>query len=576
MKSSNNDWKNLFSKKAPLNQNPAPKLTISTDQQFSIPYKKDEVIDGKFKIKEILGMGGFGLVYLVSYGHEILALKTFRDEYLTDVQARDRFRKEAQIWVDLDQHPYIVRAFWVDEISRRLYIGMEYISPNSSGYNSLEAFLKYKPPNLSQSLRWAIQICYGMEYAYSKGIRAHRDLKPANILIDQNLAAKITDFGLSSLLGEIAKKNDFTTNFQQGRIGLSMQTVEGSSFGTPTHMAPEQFSDATSCDEKSDIYSFGVILYQMATKGQLPFLCPLPRDNSKEAQVAFWNSMKELHCNGLLPNLDSPIFHIILHCMEKDSKKRFQSFKDIRLQLTEILRHETGEVFKPQEPKKLSSLDWCRKGYSLGTFGRFEEAIKCYNKSIELNPLYEYAWREKGFCLNQLSRYEEAIQCLDRAVKLDPQDCYAWSSKADNFRDQKKYGEAINYYNKALEINPRLASVFVSKSSILKATGHLEESLQCLELASDADPHLSYVWFQQGRTLAELGRDAEAVKSFTKALNIDPYFSIVWYLKASSEEKITRTQDAVASYKKFIELASSNMSDLTVIANQRINQLSNK
>ena len=88
----------------------------------------------------------------------------------------------------------------------RLYIAMEYIAPNEEGLNSLEGYLQRRPPDLAQSLRWAIQVCHGMEYAYSKGVRAHRDLKPANIMISQDMTAKITDFGLAGEISESPAK----------------------------------------------------------------------------------------------------------------------------------------------------------------------------------------------------------------------------------------------------------------------------------------------------------------------------------------------------------------------------------
>ncbi|MGA7075465.1 MAG: serine/threonine-protein kinase [Halobacteriota archaeon] len=146
--------------------------------------------------------------------------------------------------MDLETHPYIVRAHFVDRIANRNYIAMSYVAPNEEGINSLAGYLQSHPPDLSQCLRWAIQICYGMEHAYSRGIRAHRDLKPANILIGYDNTVKITDFGLAGVL-----------------------EVEGAA-GTPSHMPPEQFTDAASCDERSDIYAFGVVLYQMVTGGE--------------------------------------------------------------------------------------------------------------------------------------------------------------------------------------------------------------------------------------------------------------------------------------------------------------------
>ncbi|MFH0793960.1 MAG: serine/threonine-protein kinase, partial [bacterium] len=201
-----------------------------------IPYKRGDFIGQKYEVYGILGMGGFGIVYLV-YSHEtksVYALKTFRDECLADAEARERFRRECQVWTDLERHPYLVRAYFVDEVSGRLYIGMEYIAPNEHGLNSLEGYMQEQPPGLHQSLRWAIQFCHGMEYAYSRGIRCHRDIKPANIMISQDMTVKISDFGLAGVLSAPKKSSGIKLNIHQGKVGLSWQTMDGAGVGTLT------------------------------------------------------------------------------------------------------------------------------------------------------------------------------------------------------------------------------------------------------------------------------------------------------------------------------------------------------
>ena len=107
-----------------------------SSEKLSAPYKKGDFIGQKYEVYDVLGIGGFGIVYLV-YSHEtesVYALKTFRDEYLEDKEAQERFKKEAKIWIDMERHPYLVRAYFVDEISGRLFIGLEYIAPGEYGW----------------------------------------------------------------------------------------------------------------------------------------------------------------------------------------------------------------------------------------------------------------------------------------------------------------------------------------------------------------------------------------------------------------------------------------------------------
>jgi len=444
------------------------------------PYKKGDFIGQKYEVHDVLGIGGFGIVYLV-YSHEtesVYALKTFRDEYLEDTRTRERFKKEAQIWIDLERHPYIARASFVDEISVRLFIATEYIAPDEEGLNTLDAFLRRRPPDLAQSLKWGIQFCYGMEYAYSKGIRAHRDIKPANILIGQDRSVKISDFGLAGVIGQ-ARISGIKLDMQNNKVGFSCQTMEGSGFGTPTHMPPEQFTTAAACDERSDIYSFGIVLYQMATGGNLPFLASLPKNEEEHKQ--FWHDMHNLHSQAPVPRLDSQLFPIIQKCLEKEPNRRYWSFKDLRADIEPLLKRETGEIVKLPEIKELEAGELVNKGASLGTLGKDQEAIVCYNKALELNPGYAEAWNNKGIVLGSLGKPQEAFACYDKALEINPKLANAWYNKGVALGGLGKPQDEIACYDKALEINPRDAEAWYYKGLALQKIGKLQAAIEAFE-----------------------------------------------------------------------------------------------
>ena len=273
-------------------------------------FKKGDFIDQNYEVLDLLGEGGFGIVYQV-FSHqtkEVFAFKTYRDKYSEDTAVKERFQKEAQVWINLERHPYIVRANFVDLISGRLYIRMEHIATDEPGMNTLDGFLRNRPPDLAQSLRWAIQFCHGMEHAYSKGIKAHRDITPANIMIDHSKTVKITDFGLAGIY-------DAKTISEQksvpGKIAndVSMQTAIGTSIGTPEYMSPEQFDYLSACDERSDIYSFGIVLFRMAAGGKLPFNADNPAYR--------WEILKYFHHESNIPRLTSPLFPIISNVLRR-------------------------------------------------------------------------------------------------------------------------------------------------------------------------------------------------------------------------------------------------------------------
>lgn len=409
-------------------------------------YKKGDFIGQKYEVYDVLGEGGFGIVYLV-YSHETkspYALKTFRDEYLEDATTRERFKKEAQVWIDLERHPYLVRAHFVDEISGRLYIAMEHIASDEQGLNSLDIYLRRKPPDLAQTLRWAIQFCHGMEYAYSKGIRAHRDIKPSNIMIDQNKNVKISDFGLAGIF----QTNEQSVAVTKTKNNVAIQTMAGTSIGTPEYMSPEQFTDFSACDERSDIYSFGVVLYQMASGGKLPFYADNPDYR--------WSALKHLHQELPVPKLNSLLFPIIQRCLEKEPKRRYQTFSQLRAELEVILKRETGETIKLQEQQELDWWEWGNKGNSLHRLGLYDNAIQCFNKALELNVNDNRSWNNKGLTLRALGRFNEAIACLEKALRFSPSDTGTLNNKGICLDSLGFFKDAIYCYDTAVPLTGEL------------------------------------------------------------------------------------------------------------------------
>jgi tetratricopeptide (TPR) repeat protein len=493
----------------------------------------------------------------------------------------------------------------IEELSGRLYVVMEYIPPDEQGLNTLEGYLRRRPPDLAQSLRWGIQFCHGMEHAYSKGIRSHRDIKPADIMISQDGTVKIADFGLASVLGEAKEIGIIGLNVQDGLVGLSGQTMEGTSFGTPTHMPPEQFSDAAQCDERSDIYAFGVVLYQMATGGELPFLAQLPRDGSDREALRFWQDMHRLHSGCSVPKVDCPLLlPIIQCCLAKDPDRRYQSFRRLRSDLEVLLKRQTGETIRPPKGRPLDAWEWTNKGSSLSSLGRVEEAIDCYDRAIETHKRSVGAWSNKGSCLYSLGRHEEAIGCLDTALGINPHHAGTWTTKGLCLASLGRLGDAIHCHDKALELDPQYTKAWSNKGIGLHSLGRYEEAIHCFSIALQIDAQYSKAWSNRGLSLAHMGRFGEAISCYDKALqidpqyakawnnrglslvglgrldealrcydralNLDPQYASPWFNKALVEDELGQTQDAIHSYQQFVALAPAQRGAQVEHARQRL------
>ena len=210
------------------------------------------MIDGRYEIRDIK-MGGMGVVYLCYDPKNIMpvAIKTFQDKYLKDKDSVDRFIYEANAWVDLEKHKNIVRAYYVENIEYRPYIFLEYVAGDKYYGADLRGWILRKGLDLKTTLNFAIQFCDGMIHAEKKFKEmgkpfVHRDIKPANIMVTKDRVLKVTDFGLV--------KSILTS---QDEIDL------GRGWGTFEYMSPEQWLDSENIDTRSDIYSFGCVLYEM-------------------------------------------------------------------------------------------------------------------------------------------------------------------------------------------------------------------------------------------------------------------------------------------------------------------------
>ena len=476
-------------------------IRIKADHPGAV-YKKGDLIGAAYRVLGVLGLGGFSVVYLV-YSRDtrsVYALKTLRDEYLEDRETRDQFRKEAKVWVDLERNPYVVRANFIEELAGRLYIGMEYIEPNEEGLNSLEGYLARRPPELLETLRWSIQFCHGMEHAHACGIRCHRDVKPANIMITRDGVVKITDFGFAEVIDR-SRARAATDPLMRRRRTLP----EFSGFGTPMYMPPEQFQNAARCDQRSDIYSFGVVLYQMASRGRFPYETKLKASDMHKSAATVWREMHRLHTEAFAVHLASPLFGVIQRCLQKDPSARYQTFLDLRLEMEPLLKKQGGETVESIRRDNLEAWELYNKAYSLSSLGHLDEAIACYDKVLAVEPDNSDAWNNKGVCLRKQGKLGQALACYDRATEADRRNASAWSNRGNCLYTLGRYAEALEDLDKAVNLDPKNESALLNKGLVEERLGRPSDAAHSYRAFIDLNPvqYQAHVPFARKR-LAEL------------------------------------------------------------------------
>lgn len=504
-----------------------------------------DLIENRWQVYNVL-KGGMGIVYVV-YDHELyepFAAKTFRGELFDQSPViAHRFRQEAITWINLEAHQNITEALMVHTIGDKPYLFLEYV-----GGGDLSAWVGTPrlTEDLPQVLRFAIQICEGMAHALQKGVKAHRDLKPQNCLITQDGTLKITDFGLAKTFDDVGSSPLELTQPQNLNVGLSRT---GAAAGTCTHMAPEQFDDAKHVDARADIYSFGIMLYQMAA-GRLPFV------------GRTWEEYDRLHKRQLVPKLGgraSTLHGIVMRCLAKEADRRYGDFGEVRDELAKVYE----ELMNEEAPRALAGAALgierlTRKGANLSELGRHEEALACHNQALALNPDHAVLWGNKGSTLHSMGRYEEALACHDRALELEPGDYIAWHNKGSILDQLGHYEEALMYLNRALEINPRLAKPWLAKGSALCGMGRYDEALACFDYSLELNPHHAGAWYNKGSLLGEMGQCDMALVCLDRALELNPRYQEAWFNKGITLAEIGRYEEALECFNRSLALNPSD------------------
>ncbi|MFB3766670.1 MAG: tetratricopeptide repeat protein [Methanotrichaceae archaeon] len=176
-----------------------------------------------------------------------------------------------------------------------------------------------------------------------------------------------------------------------------------------------------------------------------------------------------------------------------------------------------SKIWIYQMINKSDPVAWFDKGQKLISQGKYNEAIKCFNEAVEINPLYANAWCYKGKALYKLGKYEEAIKAFDRAIEVDPLFAVAWNNKGLTLSSLGKYDDAFKCYDKAIEINPEFALAWYNKGRALYKLGKHNESLRAYNRAIEINPKLALAWYNKGIVLNALGHAVEARNAFNRA-----------------------------------------------------------
>ena len=270
-------------------------------------------LDGRYEIKEIIGVGGMACVYKAydTIDDRIVSVKILKDEYMANEEFTRRFKNESKA-IAILSHPNIVKVYDVSFGERFQYIVMEYID----GITLKEYIDQQKEIKWKEAVHFTVQILRALQHAHDKGI-IHRDIKPQNIMLLPDGTIKVTDFGIAQFSRQETRMN---TN------------GENKAIGSVHYISPEQARGEIT-DEKADIYSVGVMLYEMLT-GCLPF----EADNAVSVAIMQLQSEPKKP-SEINPQIPEGLEEITLKAMQKDPQARYQSAAEMLYDIDEFKRN---------------------------------------------------------------------------------------------------------------------------------------------------------------------------------------------------------------------------------------------
>jgi tRNA A-37 threonylcarbamoyl transferase component Bud32 len=419
---------------------------------------------GAYRIVDKLGQGGMATVYKAYHAalDRYVAIKVMHAAFLEDPNFLARFQREARIVAKLD-HPHIIPIYDYAEHNGQPYLVMRFVEGET-----LKSYLSNKPLDKAEILRIAQAIGDALAYAHDQGV-LHRDIKPSNILLTPDGGIYLTDFGLARMA-------------EAGESTLSRDMM----VGTPQYISPEQAKGIKALDARTDIYSLGVVLYELLV-GQAPFTADTPYAIIHDHIFSPLPMPRELN-----PELPEPIERVLLKALAKEPDDRFQSIGELMTAIEKALeppaRQVSAETIAVAQPP---TADRATKAAA--------PPKKAKSKTKKTRPwLWVVAALAALLCISTFLCLFVAVPWLrqrrqQQATIAGPEQPSATQlmEQAQAAQENEEWENALELYQAAIEADPQMIDAYIEASAILLRMQDEESAMGVLDMGIEANPDSS-------------------------------------------------------------------------------------
>jgi len=533
---------------------------------------------GHYRVVEKIGEGGMGVVYRAEDTSlkRHVAIKVLSPELAGSQERLERFRREAETLAALD-HPNIVHIYSVEEADGLPFLTMQLVEGKR-----LSELIPKAGMQLERIIEIAIPLAEALAAAHEQGV-VHRDLKPANIMVASDGRVKVLDFGLAKLRPQEKPS-------QATQLPTEPLTEEGRIVGTLPYMSPEQL-EGRNLDQRSDIFSLGVILYEMAT-GDRPF-----KGDSSVSLILSIGRDTPPEVDTLRADLPHDLARIIRRCLEKNSDQRFQTSRDVCNEVCDLKRESQDAATSwPSVHAKASSIfrsalkvialavitgvTVAAIAYLLSRFSESRRPGKESSEVADLNPKYGFSSPEARTLFEQSQAYQRrgssqvdldlAQQTMRRALELEPENplvkaelAYLLVALQAAFPSKERRGEALRLAQDAAESGPHLAGGWLAMSGLSLIDGDTDAAIANARRAKEVAPEDYRGYVKLGFALARKGEKEQALQELHRAIEKEGGFINARYSLATLLQQIGRFDEAAVHYGQVLEYAPDHINALS-------------